>query len=223
MNRLSASLFTLLIAASSGAGAATLLSPGDNVFGGQVIGGAFEVGVAGTTQPANNWPAGEPPTAAIDGFGQKYLNFGELNTGIVVTPGVGPTFLNGIQLWTANDSEPRDPASFELYGTNSLLSGTSFSLANFTLIAAGALSLPSSRNAGGTNALLESNSQTVNFTDSATGYESYMIIFPTVKDEANANSMQIAEIQLHGTVVPEPSAVSLLLCGLTGLLIRRRR
>jgi hypothetical protein len=43
----------------------------------------------GFVQPGNNWPVGEPPSAAIDGAGQKYLNFGKENTGFVVTPAAG--------------------------------------------------------------------------------------------------------------------------------------
>jgi hypothetical protein len=54
----------------------------------------------------------------------------------------------------------------------------------------------------------------------STFYESYKIVFPTVKDAGLANSMQIADIQLYG--VPEPATLCLL--GLGGLsLLRRRR
>ena len=52
-------------------------------------------------------------------------------------------------------------------------------------------------------------------------YTSYMVVFPTVKDEGGANSMQIAEIQLD--TVPEPAASSLLLFSLAGFLLRRKR
>jgi hypothetical protein len=46
----------------------------------------FNVGIAGTAGDVNNWPAAESPDHAIDGFGQKYLNFAKTNTGFIVTP-----------------------------------------------------------------------------------------------------------------------------------------
>jgi hypothetical protein len=78
------------------------------------------------------------------------------------------------------------------------------------------------RQPGGTAALVDTNSQTVNFANS-TAYKSYMVIFPTVKGEPAANSMQIGEVELHGTVVPEPSAIALLGLSTLGVLSLRRR
>ena len=202
-----------------------LFAPGDPIQGGQLFGSDFFIGTAGTVGGQNNWPAGEAPNFAIDGFGQKYLNFGETDTGFVVTPsfnGGNGSIATSIKLWTANDAEPRDPASFSLYGTNvAVTGGGPFSLSNFTLISSGPLALPSSRNGGGTaTPLNDINSQTVNFANS-TLYRSYLVIFPTVKDSASANSMQIAEVQLDG--VPEPSAMALLALSTVGLAALRRR
>ena len=180
---------------------APLLAAGDTVFGGQLNGDNFDLGVSGTTGEVNNWPGGEPPSAAIDGQGQKYLNFAEFNTGIVVTPSSGPSIATGLKLWAANDAVPRDPASYEVYGTNAALGDGPFAKSDFTLLGSGSLALPDSRNGGGAAALDDANAQFVAFGNS-TGYESYMIVFPTVKDEAGANSMQIAEIQLLGGPVP---------------------
>ena len=196
-----------------------LLTPGDAISGGQSDGTNFNVGVAGTAAGVNNWPAAESPDHAIDGVGQKYLNFGETDTGFVVTPS-GPTTVGGIKLWTANDAEPRDPASFQVWGTNADVSGASIALSDFTAIAVGTLDLPSSRNAGGGAALDDANSQTIRFLND-TEYNSYLVLFPGVKDAASANSMQIAEVQLLG--IPEPGSLTLL--GLGGLflgLLRRR-
>lgn len=196
----------------------------------------INVGNVGFVQPGNNWPGGEPPSAAIDGAGQKYLNFGKENTGFVVTPAAGqaPT---SITAWAANDEPARDPASFWLGGTNgdSLTGG-------YTFIASGLLTLPDTRNQGGGAELFESNSTTVSFTNSAT-FTNYLVVFPTLKNGGGANSMQVAEVQLFdaanngifapgdnilgvqvdGALVPEPSTGLLALIGLAGLLRRRRR
>ncbi|MCB1097137.1 MAG: hypothetical protein KDN22_16305, partial [Verrucomicrobiae bacterium] len=175
-----------------------IFAPGDAVIGGALSadGTQFEVGLAGTTADTNNWPGGEAPEFAIDGVGQKYLNFAKLNTGVIVTPAAGASIANQIQLWAANDSEPRDPSSFAIYGTNEVIEGEGpFDMADFQLITSGDLELPSTRNAGGDAELLEENSQSLIFSNSAS-YTTYLVIFPTVKDAANANSMQIADVQL---------------------------
>ena len=183
----------------------------------------------------NNWPGGEPPSAVIDGAGQKYLNFGGENTGFVVTPTAGgiPT---SITAWAANDAIERDPASFWLGGTN----GDSLT-GDYTFIAGGLLALPDTRNQGGTAELLADNSSSVNF-DNDAAFSSYLVVFPTLKDAGSANSMQVADVQLFdaagtgifapgdtilgvqvdGALVPEPSTGLLALVGLAGLLRRRR-
>lgn len=199
----------------------------------------INVGSIGTAPGVNNWPLNESPEAAIDGVGQKYLNFGEINTGVVVTPSTPGTNAIGMTLWTANDVEDRDPASYQVWGTNAAVSGPSFDSSLFTLISQGALALPSTRNPGGALALDPVNSQTVSFLNS-TAFDTYMILFPTVKNEAGANSMQIAEIQLNSPAttiftpgdtilgvqassqIPEPSTGLLALLGATAFIRRRR-
>ena len=199
----------------------------------------INVGVEGFNN-ANNWPGGEPPSAVIDGAGQKYLNFGVSNTGVVVTPSAGST-ATSMTLWAANDAVERDPASYLLFGTNSAVAGPSFSSSAFTLISGGALSLPDSRNDGGGAALDSANSTTVAFANTE-AYTTYMVLFPTVKDGGAANSMQVAEIQLFdagnngifapgntilgvqsASTIPEPSTGLLSLLAATALLGRRRR
>jgi hypothetical protein len=210
-------------AAAVTAGAANVLAPGDFIRGGQVVGGEFQVGVVGTAAGVNNWPAAEPPEDVINGIigggGEKYLNFAELNTGIVVTPAFGPSIVTSIEFWVANDAEERDPASYELWGTNAPVGAAGpYNLGDFSLISGGALALPLPRDTV-PDAL--GSSQVVTFAN-ASAYSSYMLVFPTVKNEATANSMQISEVQFDG-VVPEPGSI-LLLIGAAGVgLLRRRR
>ncbi len=203
---------------------AAIISPGDDIWGIQINGNNINVGAEGSG--ANNWPGGEVPSHIIDGVGQKYLNFGETNTGFVVTPSAGSSIATSITLWTANDAAERDPATYAIWGTNTTIAGGGpFSLLDFTVISSGSLALPGSRNAGGSNALLLANSQTVGFVNT-NAYTSYLVFFPTVKNSGSANSMQIAEVQLDGTIVPEPTTVTLLLVAFGfGVLrpVRRRK
>ena len=146
--------------------------------------------------------AGPPPSAetvdhVIDRVGQKYLNFLDLGSGFAATPSIGPTVVKCIRFYTANDAEGRDPASFTLEGTLLGLAGP------WTAIASGPLSLPSGRNPGGAipiNPATQFN-QLVTF-ENGLPYTSYRVTFPTLKDAAGANSMQIGEVELLGNAVP---------------------
>lgn len=187
-------------------GAAVLL-PGDTIRGGQADVGntTFTIGSQGFGN--NQWPGGEPPSSAIDGLNAKYLNFGRLRTGILVNPafnGFNGSVVTQMELWVANDSENRDPASYAIYGTNNALNfnDPSFSIASFTQIATGGLALPAARNNNNNATPVTPGvlSQTVTFANTQS-YKSYLIVFPTVKDNpgGTANSMQISEVQLYGT------------------------
>ena len=144
------------------ANAASLFTPGDTIFGGSSDGTSFLVGAVGTDggntiYTDNIWPLNESPDHVIDGVGQKYLNFAELNTGFIVTPTLGAgfgTIATGITLWTANDAEGRDPASYALFGTDTAITGSGpFALSDFTLISSGLLALPTTRQPGGISPL----------------------------------------------------------------------
>lgn len=174
--------------------------------------GASDPIIAIQELPASSYPGHEGPANVIDTTLGKYLNFGAENSGFIVTPAFGQSIVDSFQITTANDSAERDPASWELYGTNDAIISADNSagdMENWVLIDSGSLALPDDRD---TLAPLVSIS-------SSTAYASYKMLFPTLKDAGAANSMQIAELQLNG--VPEPATICLL--GLGGLSLLRRR
>jgi hypothetical protein len=190
----------------SGAGGtgSTLLGAGDSAL-------AIDLDVL-----AASYPPAEGPANAINGALSKYLHFGEAGSGFITTPSAGPSIVTGFEITTANDAEARDPATYSIYGTNSPILSADNSLGDaepWTLIQAGALSLPAARNTPGGMVPVTN----------ATAYASYRVVFDTVKDGNAANSMQIAEIQFDGTVIPEPSSVLLLAGATMPLVVRRRR
>jgi len=174
---------------------------------------AVEVGWQSSYPAAGPTGLSEGLKSAIDGtIDWKYLNFGETNSGFIVTPG-GPSTLDSFQITTANDATERDPTTWMLYGTNDPITtpdNGDGKVENWILIAGGSVDLPAERNTLGPKVLICNQNQT---------YTSYKMIFPTVKDSAAANSMQIGEIQFYG--IPEPATVCLL--GLGGLALLRRR
>jgi hypothetical protein len=172
-------------------------------------------------------PANEQPVRAIDNITQKYLNFLDLGSGFIVSPtlgsGIGGTIITGARFYTANDAPERDPASY-------LIEGGLSDAGPWTIISQGALDLPTGRNPGGLppagipiDPAVHFNQQ-VSFTNSA-AYTSYRVTFPTLRNAGTANSMQIAEVELLGVAIPEPSTMALVGMGLLGLVlaIRRRR
>jgi hypothetical protein len=133
------------------------------------------------------WPGAETPDLAIDdNTGTKFLHFkGEDEpTGIQVTPLNGSSIVTGITLTTANDSPNRDPATFELSGSNVGIDGP------YELIAAGDIV-----DFAGEAAWPRFTMTSIMF-DNDVAYAHYQIMFPTVRDAGTANSMQIAEVEL---------------------------
>jgi hypothetical protein len=119
----------------------------------------------------------------------KYLSFSPTQSGFIVTPGTQAA-LQSFVITTANDHAERDPSSYEIYGTNSPVGSLPYSQGlkeNWTLISSGALALPEERYTA---------SAPVSFSN-ATSYSSYKVVFPTVKNDPAANSMQIADVAFY--------------------------
>jgi autotransporter-associated beta strand protein len=130
---------------------------------------------------------GEFVTRVIDGNPTtKYLNFGENNSGFFVVPSTGRSIVESFQLTTANDSDVRDPASWQLHGM-----GTD---GIWSLIDSGTVSLPTTRGTAGPVVAVNNASSKV--------CVAYRMTFPTVRNSASANSMQVAEAQLFGIILP---------------------
>jgi PEP-CTERM motif len=168
-------------------------------------------------------PAMEGVEHTIDNVRQKYLNFLDLGSGLIVTPSMGSTIITGARFYTANDAVERDPASYLIEGSTSGSGGP------WTSISAGALALPAGRNIttapfSGTTPI-DPNAdflQSITFANTS-AYTSYRVTFPTLKDAGTANSMQIAEVELLGVAIPEPSTIALVGTGLIGLVVALRR
>jgi hypothetical protein len=159
-------------------------APGDVVKG--VPDEARDGSVAG-------WPDGEYPGLAVDDdVSTKFLHFrGEVSpTGFVVEPASGSSVVTKLTFTTANDAPERDPISFELSGSNDSIDGP------YTLIASGDIV-----DFAGADAWprFTMNATPISF-DNDVAYKYYQVMFPAVRDAASANSMQIAEIELLGTV-----------------------
>jgi len=109
--------------------------------------------------------------------------------GVVSGPNV--TVVTGLRLTTGNDAPERDPMTFTLEGTScDPLAG------GWTLIASGATGLGATRNA---------TAPDITFANT-TPYRHYRILFPTVRDAAAANSMQIAEVDLLDSAAADVTA-----------------
>jgi len=144
------------------------------------------------TPSSANSPGAEGAANAIDNnTATKYLNFDILNTGFTVTPSHGPrSILTGIGLTSANDAPERDPASYTLECS---VDGTTW-----TLISSGTVPLFSGRFVR----------QEIDFANTA-AFAKYRVTFPTVANPGTANSMQIGEVELLGSVTNPPQPILL--------------
>jgi hypothetical protein len=169
--------------------------------------------------PQAESPPDAGPEKLLDGDERtKYVNFGKENSGIIVTPSAGASTVTGFAITTADADPGHDPALWALYGTNDSISSANFSQGtseNWTLIDSGSLDLPNVRGVVGPIVAV----------DSAAPYKSYRLVFPSLKNSPNVDSVQLADIQFYGILagmpashVPEPSP--LLLVGLVAVWLR---
>jgi hypothetical protein len=155
---------------------------------------------------AGSTPSGQAVQYAIDhqvGSGNKYLNFG-LNggqpfkgpIGFITTPSLGLTFVNGVRLYCADDTAGpggRDPADFELFGSND---GHTWTPIYQNL----AVNMPVGRNSGTAGGIIpEADYLQQYLFANSTSYAQYMWTVTNVQSDANNNSMQIGEVELLGT------------------------
>lgn len=131
----------------------------------------------------------------LSGLQTTYVNFGKENGGFIITPSGGSSVVDSFQITTGGDEPPRDPAAWALYGTNDPISSEAFgtgSEENWVQIDTGnfdmTTEIPEGRNATGT-------AVSVNNT---TEYRSYRMVFTALRDSANANSVQLADVQFFG-------------------------
>ena len=149
-------------------------------------------------------PAAEVVAHALDNVTDKYLNYGTTGTqlapfvgpvGLVVTPALGSTLVTGVRIYTADDHPERDPAGFVLEGSNN--GGSTYSLITSNL-----LTLPPDRSPAGSalDPLAQPN-QEIRFNNSKL-YTTYRLSVYHAKNDASANSVQFADAELLGSVVP---------------------
>jgi hypothetical protein len=172
--------------------AVDVTQPGDEVHG------IPEAATCGGNASTDVSPCGELPPNVIDNDpAKKYLNFkgdfdaGETASGFTVKPAVGATVVMGLTFTAANDAPERDPTAYELSGSND--DGTTW-----TVIASG----PIVDFAGATAWPRFAKTVTPISFDNDAAYTMYQVLFTAIRDTAAANSMQIAEVELLGTVVP---------------------
>ncbi|MFT4639675.1 MAG: hypothetical protein ACI8T1_003000, partial [Verrucomicrobiales bacterium] len=149
---------------------------------------------------SDNSPGSEGVANAFDNQPTKYLNFDTIGTdgvpsGFVITPAVGLTRLVGITLQSANDAVERDPLSIRLEGSND--GSPTWEAGNWeviyenTAIDAWEVLFPD-----------DNRFKTQAFTfDNSKPFKHYR--WTTVQVQgAGANSLQIAEVELLGEVLP---------------------
>jgi hypothetical protein len=145
----------------------------------------------------------------VDGdVNTKFTLFQNANAAIVASPKASGRRVNRISFWTSGDAPERDPASIRVYGLTSRLtaeSGTaSIALGASLLVNNATISLPLNRLDGPTTITLPDAGQ----------FESYVVVFPTVRSTAGNTRTQIGDIQFlyvpPAPVVATPASTSVL-------------
>jgi uncharacterized repeat protein (TIGR02543 family) len=132
-----------------------------------------------TCNNGTNSPGNEGPILAFDQRqNTKYLNFNKLGAGVQFNIDESRS-LARIVFKTANDASERDPMTFVLQGRNNNN--------EWVTLVSGNTGLPTSRYALGSVIEIQG----------AASYQTYRVFFPTIRNSASANSMQIADIFLY--------------------------
>jgi len=210
--------FAALLLLSAGMASAAVISTGATVV--RLVGGT-------SSNPS------ETPEASVDGLMQKFYSPGSLPT-LQLTPtigmGGGGSIVTAVTIFTANDTPGRDPTAFVLSGSNDggatwvEIVSTTISLPDNTPNSNGGGSFGRNNHAGTTSLSSATNSGTATFTNT-TAYTSYKFQVTASRGTTGSNGTeaQFAELQLIGTVIPEPSSILLTGLGGLGLLSIRRR
>ena len=139
----------------------------------------------------------------INGLQTKFLNFGGANGGFIVTPQGGPSIVDSFEIGTANDFPGRDPATYEIYGTNDPISSVDTERGdgeNWTLIDSGTFNdqqVPTDR-------LTVGDVVTINNT---TEYTSYRVVFTSLRnpdEEGAGDNLQLSHFEFFGTFTQDP-------------------
>lgn len=140
-----------------------------------------------------DWPGNEAPPLAIDDVisGAKYLHFKgdeEGGSGFRVTPSIPGVVVKAINLAAANDCDGRDPATFQLSGSNDSIDGP------YILIAEGTIDDFGQATAWPRNEWISAPIEFKN----GKAYDHYELIFTTIRGAPGGcvNSMQIGEVEL---------------------------
>jgi hypothetical protein len=160
-------------------------------------------------------------TSSIDQKQQKWLSTGLGDTditgaalpketvpflgpiGFIVTPINGSSIVNTIRFYSANDSPGRDPRDYFLEGSND--NGATFTPITGGVLL-GTLMLPTARDGGGTgfaNGAFTNPCVEVDFANS-TSYKTYRLTITNNMEPVATPDMQVGEIQLVGSLVPNP-------------------
>lgn len=158
-----------------------------------------------TSFNANLFGDGAVSHAIDNDLGTKYganLTTVGAPIGLVVSPAVGPTLVNGIRFFTANDASERDPSDYKLEGS---VNGGS----TYTLIASNSLALPTGRNnVGGSLDPLVAFASEVYFNNAA-GYSTYRLTFSHLRGGSGQTSFQIGDVELLGVLTNLPIILNL--------------
>jgi len=158
---------------------------------------------------------GEEIGKIVDGNTTKYYAQTAVLPSIRLVPTIGGgTIVTELRIFTGNDMPDRDPTGFILWGSND---GTTY-----VQIAAQALALPTARNASGIT-IGEPPAGTLNY---ATATFTNTVAYTSYRFDVTSTGggqTQFSELQLIGTVIPEPtSAILFAFAGIGMMAVRRR-